>query len=409
VFINVCISACVEVVALDDQVPGVRIPRGLLRIAVQQAVRDLLVMIDDGLLANPVQSRHGGQFSNCANARRVLRGPVDRIPIRVLRALCVSTPIGFRSIQIVHVMTAHPVAWVVGDLLEWRAVEESGAGDELDVAFAFGHGGDFHVGGFVAAGAGELLAFVLEQEDGAGDVAGEHDAAFSGVGVGARCSGEQGAGVGVFGVVVDLVAAAAFDDAAEVHHRDVVAEVFDDGEVVGDEQVREAELLLQFAKQVENLRLDGDVQRTDRLVADDEAGVERQGAGDADALALAAGELVGVAVSVFGFEADAFEQVFDAVVELGAFGEFVDDHRFADDASDGHARVQRADGVLEDDLHFAAELLHALPRGVEDVFAVETDRAFGGGDEPENRPPDGRLAAAGLADEAERLAFGHVE
>ena len=38
------------------------------------------------------------------------------------------------------------------------------------------------------------------------------------------------------------------DDPAEVHHRDAVGEVADDREVVGDEQVREAEPRLQVAR-----------------------------------------------------------------------------------------------------------------------------------------------------------------
>jgi hypothetical protein len=51
--------------------------------------------------------------------------------------------------------------------------------------------------------------------------------------------------------------------------------------------------VLQIFQQVDHLRLDGDVQRRNRFVADDEGGVRGQGAGDADALPLPAGKLVG--------------------------------------------------------------------------------------------------------------------
>ncbi len=60
----------------------------------------------------------------------------------------------------------------------------------------------------------------------------------------------------------------------------------------------EAELVLQVLEQVEDLRLDRDVERRDRLVADDQLRLERERAGDADPLALAARELVRVAVDV---------------------------------------------------------------------------------------------------------------
>ena len=89
----------------------------------------------------------------------------------------------------------------------------------------------------------------------------------------------------------DLVAVAPLDDLAVVHHRDPVPQVADDGEVVGDEQVRHAGALLDLPEQVQHPRLGRQVQRRDRLVADDQPGVEGERAGDGDPLPLAAGEL----------------------------------------------------------------------------------------------------------------------
>jgi len=70
---------------------------------------------------------------------------------------------------------------------------------------------------------------------------------------------------------------------------------------------------LQLQHQVEDLRLDGDVKRGDRLVGDDEAGAERERAGDADALALAAAEGVGETLEELGTEPDQAEQFFHAI------------------------------------------------------------------------------------------------
>src|SRR3954451_15608080 len=67
---------------------------------------------------------------------------------------------------------------------------------------------------------------------------------------------QQRAGVGVARVRVERVALGQLDDLAEVHDADAVAHVADDGEVVRDEYDRQAELALQVAKQVEDLRLD---------------------------------------------------------------------------------------------------------------------------------------------------------
>jgi hypothetical protein len=65
-----------------------------------------------------------------------------------------------------------------------------------------------------------------------------------------------------------------------------------DRQVVGDEQVCQRELGLELLQQVDDLRLNRDVERGDGLVRDDEVWVDRQRTGDPDPLALAAGELV---------------------------------------------------------------------------------------------------------------------
>ena len=87
-----------------------------------------------------------------------------------------------------------------------------------------------------------------------------------------------------------------FDDAPEIHDRDAVGDMLDHRKVVRDEQHREAEPRPQIKQQVDHLRLDRDVERGDRLVGDEQLGFRGERAGDADALALAAGEFVRVAV-----------------------------------------------------------------------------------------------------------------
>ena len=111
-----------------------------------------------------------------------------------------------------------------------------------------------------------------------------------------RRRGHQGTGIGVQRFPVEPVAGRQFDDLAEVHHGHPVGDVADHAEVVGNEQVGEPEPLLQILEKVDDLGLDRHVERGDRFVADDELGLEGEGAGDADALALAAGELVRVSV-----------------------------------------------------------------------------------------------------------------
>ena len=80
------------------------------------------------------------------------------------------------------------------------------------------------------------------------------------VGIGDRHGREQGLGVRVERVVVQLVARRELDEDAEVHHPDAIGDVLDHGEVVGDEQIGEASFLLQATHQVDDLGLDRDVE-----------------------------------------------------------------------------------------------------------------------------------------------------
>ena len=73
---------------------------------------------------------------------------------------------------------------------------------------------------------------------------------------------------------------------------------------MGDEEVGQAELPLEIFEEVDDLGLDRDVERGDGLVGDDQFGRDGEGPGDPDALALAAGELVGVAAQVINLLQD---------------------------------------------------------------------------------------------------------
>lgn len=247
---------------------------------------------------------------------------------------------------------------------------------------------------------------------GVGDVAGEDDA-FAGSRVGAVVDlgdgGEQGLGVGVGGGCVQRFRVGELDDLAEVHDGDAVGDVPYDAEVVGDEDVREPELVLEVGEEVEHLGLDGDVEGGDGFVGDDQSGAGREGSGDADALALPAGELVGVAVEVGGGQAHDLEELGDAVAYRACAALPVDLERLGDDVAGASAGVQGGVGILEDQLEPGA--YGAQPPGAEggDVLAVELDAAAGDVGEPDEAAAEGGLAAAGLADDAEGLPGADVE
>ena len=143
------------------------------------------------------------------------------------------------------------------------------------------------------------------------------------------------------GVAEDGVAIADFDQLAQVHDGDPVAYVTNDAQIMADEQVGEPEFVPQILKQADDLRLDRDIEGRDRLVTNDEVRPERQGPGDADALALTAAHFVGIAVRQVARKATGVEQGLDPV---GASDEvrpdIVNQQGLGNDIADAHAWIE---------------------------------------------------------------------
>ena len=109
------------------------------------------------------------------------------------------------------------------------------------------------------------------------------------------------------GPVNHLFGRTGFNDFSQVHHENAITDMLDDREVMSNEEIGEREALLQFLKEVYDLCLDGDVERTDGLVTNDEFWFYGQRAGDSNALALTAAEFMGVTIGMAGGQADTFE------------------------------------------------------------------------------------------------------
>ena len=184
---------------------------------------------------------------------------------------------------------------------------------------------------------------------------------------------------------------------------------------MGDEHVREAVLLLQVLEEVDDLRLDRDVEGADGLVADDELRPQRERPRDADALALPAAELVREAVGHVRAQADPRQEAGDPILELPPVGEAVHPQGLGDRIAHGDARVQGGVRVLEDDLQVAAELAQARPVEPEEVHRLRLRRrpveGLSGGrlDQPQQGAPGRGLATARLPHERQGLAVPHRE
>lgn len=102
--------------------------------------------------------------------------------------------------------------------------------------------------------------------DGAGHISGKDLPVALRMRVCHRCCGEQGLGVGMKWLLVERMPVRQLHQATEVHDRHPVTDVIDHAQVMGNENAGQAEPVLEFLKQVDDLGLDGNV-----------AGGQRQG------------------------------------------------------------------------------------------------------------------------------------
>ncbi len=168
-----------------------------------------------------------------------------------------------------------------------------------------------------------------------------------------------------------------------------------DGEVVADEQHRGADVALQFEQQVDDLSLDGDVQRTDGLIADQELGAEDHGACNADPLALAAAEFVGITAHHVGSQANPLQHLSDPAsarpcVQAG----FENTQRLGDGLPHRHARIQACERILKDDLQVAAQWAQRRRLARQQVLAAPHDGTLARANQPQDGTCQRRLAGS---------------
>src|SRR5271165_4224067 len=205
---------------------------------------------------------------------------------------------------------------------------------------------------------------------------------------------EQGTCVGVLRRGRDLPGVANLDDLTPLHDRDTVRQIAHDRHGVRNEQVGQRELALELLQQVHNLRADADIQRRNRLVGHDESRPQDQRARNPNALTLAAAELVRVAPQGGGVESYSAQRFGGVLTACRAAVAAVDGQRFADGLLNRHSGIERAERVLEDNLHVAAQAAQFRSAGAQNVVAVEKYLAGVRLDQPQQHASQSALARA---------------
>ena len=108
---------------------------------------------------------------------------------------------------------------------------------------------------------------------------------------------------------VDHLGRSSFHNLSPTQDDDLIADMLDDGKIVRNEQIGDPQLRLQICEQVDNLRLNTDIQRADRFIAYDERGFRREGARDPNPLSLAPAEFVRKPPQKLGLQPNSLQEI----------------------------------------------------------------------------------------------------
>ncbi len=117
-------------------------------------------------------------------------------------------------------------------------------------------------------------------------------------------------------------------------------------------------LFLEFAQQRHDLFLHGTVQRRCRLIEQNQCGFQHQRPGNGDALTLATGKFMGVAMPTLRVDADFFQRPNDLCIAFRRVVLAVHLQPLTDDLRHRHARAEAAVRVLKDHLHLFTPRAH---------------------------------------------------
>ncbi len=140
-----------------------------------------------------------------------------------------------------------------------------------------------------------------------------------------------------------------------------------------DEQIGDAETLVHVAQEIEHLRLDRNIEGGHGFVEHQHFRIERQCARNVDPLALAAAQLMGIAVGQTLVEPDERQQLLHPFAALRLVSQMMDAQRLLEGRADAHARRKRGIGILEDHLHLAGVVTRLGFAQADDVLGIDRD------------------------------------
>ena len=223
---------------------------------------------------------------------------------------------------------------------------------------------------------------------------------------------QQGGGIGVMRIGEEVAHRALFDFLAGILHADAFRRFGDDTHGMGNQHQGHAGFTLKLEKEVENLRLDRDIERSGRFIGNEELGIAGNRHGNHDALVHAPRKLmrIGGETALRRRNADQRQEFDGAPAPGGLIHVEMGFQRFHQLKADGEARIEARHRLLEDHGEVLAGDGAALARRHGQEVTTVEGHLFGRHfRSPGQKPHDGqhgnRLARAGFADYCQDFAL----
>jgi hypothetical protein len=174
------------------------------------------------------------------------------------------------------------------------------------------------------------------------------------------------------------------DHRAHVHDLHPVTDRPNDGQVVRDEDYRQAAVLLRLPQDVENLFSHGTIEGGNGFVTHEHLRLQYQRPGDSDALSLPARKFVRNPLKIAGIQAYLLKNSGNGLASLAPRqARLMHCEWLGNNIPDGHLRVKRTNRILEYELHPAPRRHRSILRQTGQRFATEADAAGLHRDQPE--------------------------
>ena len=180
--------------------------------------------------------------------------------------------------------------------------------------------------------------------------------------------------------------------------------MLDHGKIMRDKQIRQPHFSLQLHQQIDDLCLNGNIQRRDRLITHNKLWIYGKRARDADTLPLAAGKFMGKAICMLAVQPHHFQQLIHACRPLClAAAQSMDIQALGNNICNSHTRIKRRIRILKNNLCAAAEFPFFCAAQRVHVDSVEKYLAACLVVQAHRRTTAGRFSAAGLTHHAKRF------